>query len=168
MNYISLRVFLILFIVFLYHDSALSQHGVYSIPALLLYNKTKQTRYYGPRTFKSIGLFYTKLTGNLVNAKLQYKLLLRKKQYYITSYRWKIICDLLCTNNSSGVFPTLVSSKTEIDTAAMSYTLDHRWKLSKSENLCLMLTVSFLLSRFLFYLWSKILVNIRHFCNKDV
>ena len=94
MHYISLLVFLILFRLFLYLDSALSQHGVYSIPALFLYNKTKQTRYYGPRTFESIGLFYTKLTGNLVTAKLCYKLLLGEKQCYITSYRWKIIYSL--------------------------------------------------------------------------
>ena len=67
----------------------------------------------------------------------------------------------------SGVFPTFLSSKTESGTAAMSYALDHRWKLSKSENLCLMFAVSFLLSRFLFYLLSRILVNIRRFCNKD-
>ena len=91
MHYISL---LVLFRLFLYLHSALSQHGVYSIPALFLYNKTKQTRFYGPRTLESIGLFYTKLTGNLVNAKLCYKSLFGEKQCYITSYRLKNIYSL--------------------------------------------------------------------------
>eukprot|EP00250_Pteridium_aquilinum_P014850 c22235_g1_i1 orf=598-1536(+) len=43
--------------------SELSQHGVRSLPALFVHNKTHKVQYYGSRSLRSIGQFYMERTG---------------------------------------------------------------------------------------------------------
>lgn len=45
--------------------SALSQHGVHSLPTLFVYNKTSKVRFHGSRTLEAIGQFYMERTGFL-------------------------------------------------------------------------------------------------------
>ncbi|MCO5576264.1 hypothetical protein L7F22_030073 [Adiantum nelumboides] len=53
--------------------SELSGHGVRSLPALFLHNKTLRFQYHGPRCLQSVGQFYEEKTG-LMHIPLRYSL----------------------------------------------------------------------------------------------